>query len=362
MKNFFIWLLRKPIMWLAGKFSSNPKKDKVFQSLTKLYSNILNGETGWGPVIDIDTATTRIIIFSDQHKGGKNGADDFWVAEKNYTTALQYYYDAGFTFINLGDCEELWENNVWKVKKNNALAFTAEKKFADRKQLIKIFGNHDLFWDSDPFAFLQLESIYGQRIKVYEGVVLAMQYNDAPAYIFCTHGHQGDKHSDGNTFSKFFVSNIWGPLQAYLGINANGPSDNKQLKSLHNEMMYEWSINNPATILVTGHTHQPVFQSLTALERLYKALQAVPAASGEAKKIRGLINIREKEVASVAVDYLQMKPSYFNTGCCCYSDGDITGIEIVDGNINLIKWTTTDGRPQRELLETALLNNILEKL
>jgi hypothetical protein len=31
-----------------------------------------------------------------------------------------------------------------------------------------------------------------------------------------THGHQGDLQSDGNWFSKWFVSSIWGPLQGYL--------------------------------------------------------------------------------------------------------------------------------------------------
>lgn len=31
-------------------------------------------------------------------------------------------------------------------------------------------------------------------------------------------------------------------------------------------------------------------------------------------------------------------PSYFNTGCCRFEDGDITGIELAEGEIRLIKW------------------------
>ncbi|MBA3748219.1 MAG: hypothetical protein H0W96_12120 [Solirubrobacterales bacterium] len=31
-------------------------------------------------------------------------------------------------------------------------------------------------------------------------------------------------------------------------------------------------------------------------------------------------------------------PCYFNTGCCSFGDGDITGIEIGDGKIRLMRW------------------------
>jgi hypothetical protein len=47
-------------------------------------------------------------------------------------------------------------------------------------------------------------------------------------------------------------------------------------------------------------------------------------------------------------DYLVMLPTYFNSGCCCYSDGDITGIEIADEKIRLIRWNSKTGR---EILE-----------
>jgi hypothetical protein len=36
-------------------------------------------------------------------------------------------------------------------------------------------------------------------------------------------------------------------------------------------------------------------------------------------------------------------PLYFNSGCCCFVDGDITGIEIGDGDIRLIKWKEEGG-------------------
>jgi hypothetical protein len=156
--------------------------------------------------------------------------------------------------------------------------------------------------------------------------------------IFCTHGHQGDNQSDGNFFSKFIVSNIWAPLQAYLGINPNTPAHNTTLKTAHNTMMYEWSSQQHDLILITGHTHQPVFESLTHLER-----------------IQWQQNHGDQSAANI-------KPGYFNTGCCCFDDGDITGIEIVDGAINLVKWESVDGIPVRQVLETTSLVLLTQRL
>ena len=39
--------------------------------------------------------------------------------------------------------------------------------------------------------------------------------------------------------------------------------------------------------------------------------------------------------------------TYFNSGCCCFDDGDITGIEIEAGMIRLIKWQY-DGQKKSE--------------
>jgi len=54
------------------------------------------------------------------------------------------------------------------------------------------------------------------------------------------------------------------------------------------------------------------------------------------------------------------KPCYFNTGCCSYSDGDITGIEIDDGEIRLVRWSDTNGKPKRDILRSANLKEVLE--
>ena len=67
------------------------------------------------------------------------------------------------------------------------------------------------------------------------------------------------------------------------------------------------------------------------------------------------IQRREREYKTVSVDYLTMKPTYFNSGCCCFPDGDITGIEIDNGYMRLVKWKKEQQQPARTILEEISL-------
>ena len=367
MRNILRVILYKPINWAARKFASRPVPEKVFRALDTLYADILANPGKRGLLLPLDPANDRLIIFSDQHKGRRNGADDFAGAESNFLRALDYYYKNDFTYINLGDSEELWENNIWQVKKKNTDVFAMEKKFLQKNKFIKVFGNHDLYWDNDPLASWQLKDIYGEKVRVYEGIILQSIVNSreslvSPDYrlsttnyrLFLTHGHQGDAQSDGNWFSKFFISNIWAPLQAFLHINPNTPAYDAEKKTLHNRIMYEWAAAKENILLITGHTHQPVFGSLTHLERLYKQYQEAEQQGNKTEEelLRKEIRTREREFTAVSMDYMKLKPAYFNSGCCCFSDGDITGIELHAGMIRLIKWSDNKGR---EVLEEMTL-------
>ena len=359
------FLLKKPVTWLAAKVSSAPDKTAVLEALTKLYNEFSKPKSRKLKRLNLNDVHQRIIIFSDQHRGTRNGSDDFRVCEKTYLTALEYYNQENFYFINLGDCEELWENTMFGISKNNEAVYAMEKRFILRDAYCKVFGNHDLFWDNDPLAATWLKKIYGKTIRIFTGVLIRAELV-SPAYldIFCTHGHQGDKQSDGNMFSKWFVSYIWGPLQNLLEININSPSANNNLKTLHNMYMYDWSASQVNTLLITGHTHQPVFNSLTHLERLYNRLQKARTLNDAdaVKKIEAEIPRRKREYDFINQSFDQMKPTYFNSGCCCYDDGTITGIEICDGFIRLIKWNLVDGEPVRTVAEEETLQTLSERL
>jgi UDP-2,3-diacylglucosamine pyrophosphatase LpxH len=352
-------------VWMANRFSSAPKKENVFASLSKLYQQSLDQPNKKsGSMFSFDPNQQPIVIFSDEHKGTRNGSDDFMHAEANYLAALDYYNEHGFYFVNLGDCEELWENTVVSVIKKNTECFAKEKLFIDRNAYTKIIGNHDLYWSNDPFAQLSIKKMYDGELKIFEAIVLRIQVQEKFMDVFCTHGHQGDLQSDGNAFSKWFVSNIWGPLQTFLEINPNTPSTNDNLKTLHNEMMYEWSSSQSNLILITGHTHQPVFKSLTHLERLYLQLEEAEAKKDNEQidKIKAEIPRRRREYDFVNHSFRNMLPSYFNSGCCCFEDGTITGIEIEKDSIRLIKWNYQNKVPTRVVAEEESLSNIAAQI
>ena len=383
-------ILLKPILWFSRKFTSRPERSRIFKALADLFRNIKEEPGKKGVVLSLKE-NSRIIIFSDHHRGAKNGADDFMKAETSYLAALDYYFENKFQYISLGDSEELWENTLNQVKKNNTITFEAEKRFILKDKFFKVFGNHDLYWDNSPIASQQLKAIYGKKLRVFEGIILekdnkeghiekkktnnpfsifkikldaedeVLPIANCPLTIFLTHGHQGDASSDGNWFSKFFVANIWAPLQSYLRINFNTPAYDEDLKTAHNLIMYEWSAKYRSLVLITGHTHQPVFESLTHPEKLYKQLgDAIKAnRTDEEKQIEDDIKRRGRDYKTTPAQYLTMKPSYFNSGCCCYRDGDITGIEITHEKISLVKWNINK---QREVLDETTLNTLQEIL
>jgi UDP-2,3-diacylglucosamine pyrophosphatase LpxH len=359
------FVLERPVTWIASKVSSAPDKEAVMEALTELYNDASKPKSKKTNQINLDDVNRRIIILSDQHRGTRDGADDFAVCENSYLTALEYYNRENFYYINLGDCEELWENTMFGIAKHNEAVFASEKLFIDRNAYCKVFGNHDLFWDNDPLVPFWLKKIYGKVIRIYTAVTIRADSSPTDCInIFCTHGHQGDRQSDGNAFSKWFVSYIWGPLQNFLEINTNNPSTNDNLKTLHNMYMYDWSAAQQNMILVTGHTHQPVFNSLTHLERLYQQLgKARTMNDADAlKKIQAEIPRRKREYDFVNHSFDQMKPSYFNSGCCCFEDGTITGIEISGDYIRLVKWSLLNGKPERQVVEEETLTMLAEKL
>jgi predicted phosphodiesterase len=364
MRRILRALLLKPILWISERFTSEPDRERIFEALSKLFLLIETKAGKQGFTIPFETNTTKFIIFSDQHKGNKDGADDFALAEPNYLAALRFYNEQNFHFISLGDSEELWENTMMQVINSNEKSFALERKFVERNAFTKIFGNHDLDWDIDPLAPVYLKQIYKSAVVALEGIVLKCTIDGKELNIFCTHGHQGDLQSDGNWFSKFFVSKIWAPLQAFLRINPNTPAYDTHLKTKHNAFMYEWSSQQKNIVLITGHTHQPVFESLTHLERLNRERKKTLYESNKewAEALDLEISWRRNTQQEPREDFLNMKPSYFNSGCCCYSDGDITGIEIEGGYIRLVKWKRVDGISQRIAMDEKLLSEILKEL
>lgn len=332
---------------LASKASAPQRKD-VFASLSRLIRNIENNKGKKGLVIPIDLFNDKFIVFSDHHKGNKDQGDDFAYNEPNYLAALEYYLLNKFSYINLGDAEELWKYKPQEVISKNILALRSEAKFQEQNEqnrpckYYKTFGNHDLTWKNKLDVDIWFKDIYSLPLPIYEGILLKTTVNDKPLSIFLTHGHQGDKMSDNNAFSTWMVAHIWRPLQRYLQINVNTPAKDYSLRDKHNIMMHEWSSRRQNLILITGHTHKPVFASGVYSDHPNNT-------------------VNESRIAVAHTDG-KFKPSYFNSGCCCYNDGNITGIEIAGGKISLVKWHQENNKPVRGVLEEKDLADLVKDL
>ena len=61
------------------------------------------------PVIPFDSGT-KLVVMSDCHRGQGNAGDNFLANQAVCFGALEYYFQKGFTYVELGDGDELWEN------------------------------------------------------------------------------------------------------------------------------------------------------------------------------------------------------------------------------------------------------------
>ena len=88
----------------------------------------------------------RLIVLSDQHKGVRDGADDFQRCESAYLGALSHYLGAGFSLAVLGDVEELWENEAEPVLDRYSAVLNVEREFSRAGRYWRFYGNHDDDW------------------------------------------------------------------------------------------------------------------------------------------------------------------------------------------------------------------------
>jgi len=282
----------------------------------------------------------KIVIFSDHHRGLKDGADDFMNCEQIYSKALEHYNNELFTLVLLGDVEEFWECVPALVMKKYKETIKQEAQFHNDARLVKIWGNHDDQWQEPLFKMATLPRAL-KGLMVYEGLVIELkdEKSNKEIELVLTHGHQGTLSSDKFAgISRWFVRWFWRPIQQVFKIKLNAtPATSIELQSKHDRDMYQWAQSRGNTILMCGHTHHPVFMSNTHLDELL-------ASKTETKDESLDKEIEKIKKISTELDVDKKIPCYFNTGCCSFEDGDITGIEIEGGKIRLIKWNEEGGR------------------
>ena len=323
---------------------------------------------------DVALATAKLVIFSDHHRGARDGADDFWRCERAYRAALGHYLEAGHELFLLGDVDELWENRPEPVLRAHQETLALEAEFHADGRLERFWGNHDIEWREEREVEKHLSRQF-PGLAVRESLRLGVRDGEeAVGVFFLVHGHQGTLESDRfGALSRLAVRYAWRPFQRRLKIASTTPARKWDLRENHDRAMYDWATARPEKIvLIAGHTHRPVFGRIEeepeperepdVVLRELEALRSSPDASSEA-------------LATLRAEYEYLRapsfetpsqplrpPSYFNTGCCSYGDGDVTGLEIVDGELRLIRWLDDEFKPRPRQLATRPVREILDEV
>ncbi|PIE52007.1 hypothetical protein CSA37_08585 [Candidatus Fermentibacteria bacterium] len=352
----------------------------VSESLSKLFSRFVSKKPKKpiSNMITIEASEARLLFISDVHKGTRNRADDFRFSERAYNSMLAYYNRLGYTLVMLGDIEELWEESPSRVTSKYRHTFELEMQFFQNGRLIRLHGNHDDAWRRKALV----EKYFGRKLgflrngeclRVHESFLFqVVDKGKKLGSIFAVHGHQGSASSDRFAFfSKLFVRLFSPAFQILTGHswNPKTPSSDYSLRKKNNQALYAWAEEQDGLILIAGHTHRPVFSSRTHLHEVEDAIRlhleetpddSAGLAALEAK--REWILAQEFEDAESGPAVEMKRPCYFNTGCCCFTDGDVTAIEVSEGRIRLIHWPDAENRPLGQELRSDNLAEIFEKL
>lgn len=316
----------------------------------------------------VDINKEKLVLLSDLHKGARNPADDFQPSEGAYNDALAYYFDRGYTLISLGDVEELWEERPPHVVKAYRSTLEREGTFHGEGRLLRVWGNHDDHWRFAGEVKKYLDPIFGDGVEVRESILIRLVDGQKPlGRLFLVHGHQGTLDSDRfAAFSRLFVRYVWRPIQRLIGFSFNTPATNWELRKGQDTALYHWTRGQEKLALIAGHTHRPVFKSISNEEMIQSLLeQAREKDPSQVARLEAELDWAQSQTRREADPESQVvfdRPSYFNTGCCAFTDGRITGLEIAEGNITLIRWPNDANEPKPKVLESAPLSSVYAEL
>lgn len=248
--------------------------------------------------------SSKFIIMSDCHRGQGNTGDNFLPNQTLHLAALEYYYKNGFTYIELGDGDELWENRkIQPIISAHSDIFHIMAKFYDNNRLYMLYGNHDIVKHRKQLADKEFSSFYCDSsecklfpgIEMHEGLIL--EDTRTKKQILLVHGHQGSFLNDTAwPVARFLVRYFWRPLEL-IGFTApTGAARTHSRKEIIEKKLAAYAASSQ-TMLIAGHTHRPAY----------------PRPGSEL---------------------------YFNDGSCVHPMS-ITGIEIANGQITLVKWSVT---------------------
>jgi UDP-2,3-diacylglucosamine pyrophosphatase LpxH len=277
----------------------------------------------------------RFVIVSDLHMGNNTRRDDFRKNAELFESALKkYYLPQDYTLILNGDIEELQKFSLGRIQNRWPRIYYLYETFHALGRLIKIIGNHD--------ALLPFHHDYFLHKQMFESMVL--KYKDESLFIF--HGHQAS-----NNIEKY--NNLFGLglrfIAKPLGLKNASTAYNSKRKFRVEKHVYGFSASQQLVSII-GHTHRPMFDSLSKEDLLkYKIEQLVrlyPEAENK-NDIESDIEEIKLELKRLAEEGTMERNSLYNSMMvipCLFNSGSVirkagfTAIEISGGDIQLVYW------------------------
>lgn len=210
---------------------------------------------------------SKYVLFSDCHRGNGTTNDNFLKNQPLCLAALYHYYNRGFTYIELGDGDELWENrHMEQIIEAHSDVYDLLSCFHRNNRLYMLYGNHDIIkkkhsaskcFETYP-KYCRNNPHLTRRplmpgLTFHEGILL----QSATADIFLTHGHQAELFN--STFwpiSRFLVRHLWKPLERF-GLIAPVSAAKNYSRMEKTEKRLQGFGQKLSSLLIAGHTHRP---------------------------------------------------------------------------------------------------------
>ena len=250
--------------------------------------------------------SSKYVIFSDCHRGDGTTGDNFLPNKPLYLAALRHYFTNGFTYIENGDGDELWENRCMEqIMEIHKDVFHLLSLFHQQNRLYMLFGNHDMVKSrNNPHPCGQPLI---QKISFHEALLLEPGPHRE---IFITHGHQSDiLNSTLWPLTCFLVRHLWSPLE-HFGISDPTSAAKNNSRKKRCERRLQQFAKQKGHLLLAGHTHRPYLS--------------------------------------------ENNPYYCNCGSCIHPY-NITCLEIERLHISLVKWHLSSDRDKRLFVKREVL-------
>lgn len=210
---------------------------------------------------------SRIVCMSDCHRGIGNHGDNFLPNQNVFYAALKYYYDRGFSYMELGDGDELWENRrLNRIVDFYSDIFRLLTRFCREDRFFMLYGNHDCRKKDGKFLQNHCKGCYCMAEGCYRELFSEIRARESILLKDCTtghgilllHGHQGDLMNDFLwPVTALLVRYLWRPLELF-GISDPTSTARNYKKRKRTEKRLAGFAEKKQLLLIAGHTHRPV--------------------------------------------------------------------------------------------------------